>query len=50
MTGYVGLDVSREETGFCVMDNSGNVLSSGKTPSDPDALFEMVKRPGSSAS
>jgi transposase len=44
MTEYVGLDVSKEETSFCVMDVSGGILSSGKTLSDPDALFSMLKR------
>ena len=44
MTEYVGLDVSKEETSFCIMDASGKVLSSGKSLSDPDALFGMLKR------
>ena len=44
MTEYVGLDVSKEETSFCVMDVSGQVLSSGKVLSDPDALFAMLQR------
>ena len=35
MTEYVGLDVSREETSFCVMDISANVMSSGRTLCDP---------------
>ena len=44
MAEYVGLDVSKEETSFCVMDISGTVLSSGKTLSDPDALFRMLRQ------
>lgn len=44
MTEYVGLDVSKEETSFCVMDVAGQVLSSGKVSSDPEALFAMLRR------
>ena len=40
---YVGLDVSKEETAFCVKDSSGKVLARGKAPSDPAALFEMLR-------
>jgi transposase len=43
MTEYVGFDVSKEETSFCVMDLSGKILSLGKAASDPDALFAMLK-------
>ena len=39
MNEYVGLDVSKEETSYCVVDISGKVLSQGKTLSDPEALF-----------
>ncbi len=39
----VGVDVSKEETSFCVMDATGKVLAQGKAPSDPDALFEALK-------
>ena len=40
---YVGLDVSKEETAFCVKDSSGKVLACGKAPSDPAALFEALR-------
>ncbi len=40
---YVGLDVSKEETAFCVKDSSGKVLARGKAASDPAALFEMLR-------
>ena len=40
---YVGLDVSKEETAFCVKDAAGKVLARGKVPSDPVALFEVVR-------
>jgi len=43
MSEYVGFDVSQEEPGFCVMDGSGKVLSSGKTLSDPHSLFEALR-------
>ncbi len=40
---YVGLDVSKEETSFCVKDAAGAVLARGTAPSDPAALFEALK-------
>ncbi len=45
MTEYVGLDVSKEETAFCVKDSSGKVLARGKAPSDPAVLFEALREP-----
>ncbi len=42
MVEYVGFDVSKEATAFCVMDASGKVLARGKAPSDPAALFEAL--------
>jgi len=44
MKEYVGFDVSKEETSFCVMDEAGTILAQGKARSDPDALFEMLKK------
>ena len=32
MSEYVGLDVSKEETAFCVKDADGTILARGKTP------------------
>ncbi len=43
MVEYVGLDVSKEETAFCVMDKAGKVLARGKAASDPQALFEALQ-------
>ena len=43
MMEYVGLDVSNEETSFCVKDCAGKVLASGKVASDPQALFEGLR-------
>ena len=43
MEEYIGLDVSKEETSFCVMDKAGDILSSGKALSNPDALFQALK-------
>ncbi len=40
---YVGLDVSKEETSFCVMDAAGKVLARGKVTTDPEALFEALR-------
>ena len=43
MTEYVGFDVSKEETAFCVKDLKGGVLARGKVATDPQALFEALK-------
>ena len=43
MSEYIGLDVSKEETCYCVMDKQGKILARGKAASDPKALFEMLK-------
>ncbi len=43
MDEYVGLDVSKEETRFCVMDAAGKLLAQGKVPSDPGSLFEALR-------
>ncbi len=43
MTEYVGLDVSKEETSFCVVDEAGKVLCQGKAESDPAALFSALR-------
>ncbi len=39
------MDVSREETAFCVKDKDGKVLASGKVATDPDALFAVRGEP-----
>ncbi len=43
MAEYVGFDVSKEATAFCVMDEDGKVLARGKVASDPVALFEVLR-------
>ena len=43
MTEYVGFDVSKEETTFCVKDEEGRVLARGKAASDPEALYAALK-------
>lgn len=43
MTEYVGLDVSKEETSVCVVDEVGTVLWSGKTLSDPSSIFATLR-------
>lgn len=43
MSEYVGLDVSKEETCYCIMDKEGKILARGKVDSDPDAIFKMLK-------
>ncbi len=42
---YVGLDVSKEETAFCVKDGAGKVWARGQAPSEPEALFEALREP-----
>ena len=43
MSEYVGLDVSKEETSFCVKDAKGRILAKGKALSDPESLFECLR-------
>ncbi len=43
MVEYVGLDVSKEETSYCVVDEKGAVLARGKVSSDPDGIFAVLK-------
>ncbi len=43
MTEYVGFDVSKEETAFCVKDRDGKVLARGKVATDPAALFGVLR-------
>ena len=43
MSEYVGFDVSKEETAFCVKDAAGKILADGKAATDPQALFEVLK-------
>ncbi len=43
MVEYIGLDVSKEATAYCVRDEGGKILARGKVASDPEALFEVLK-------
>jgi len=43
MVEYIGLDVSKEMTAYCVKSREGKVLARGKVETDPDALFEALK-------
>jgi transposase len=43
MVEYVGLDVSKEETSYCVVEEKGAVLARGKVSSDPDGIFAALK-------
>ncbi len=44
MNEYVGFDVSKEETSFCVMDEAGKIMAQGKAFSDPQSLFEALRK------
>lgn len=43
MNEYVGLDVSKDETSFCIKNAKGGVLAKGKALSDPESLFECLR-------
>ncbi len=43
MTEYVGFDVSKEETTFCMKNAEGEILARGKVATDPPALFEAFR-------
>ena len=43
MSEFIGLDVAKKETAYCVMDSEGKILAQGRTTSDPDALFAAIK-------
>ena len=42
MDEYVGLDISKEATSFCVISGDGDVVARGKALSDPDALVAAL--------
>jgi len=44
MVEYIGLDVSKEMTSYCVKSRQGKVLARGKVETDPDALFKALKK------
>ena len=43
MEEYVGLDVSKEETSYCIKDGSGGVVARGRVATDPAALFDVLR-------
>ena len=43
MAEYVGFDVSKEETAFCVKNDAGATVVAGKVATDPAALFAAVR-------
>ena len=43
MTEYVGFDVSKEETAFCVKGAEGEVIARGKVATEPEALLAALK-------
>ncbi len=43
MVAYVGFDVSKEETAFCVKEETGKVVARGKAATAPDTLFEVLR-------
>ena len=46
MVEYIGLDVSKEMTSYCIKREDGGVLCRGKVSTDPDALFEVMQSRG----
>ncbi len=42
MTEYVGFDVSKEETAYCIKDAAGRILARGKVATGPAALFGVI--------
>ena len=43
MNQYVGLDVSLEQTAFCVVDDNGKPLWQGKCASTPEMLVGDIR-------
>lgn len=43
MSEFIGLDVAKKETAYCIKDSEGKILARGRTASDPDALFAVMK-------
>ena len=44
MTYFAGLDVSLEETAICVVDETGRIMTEARAASDPEALFEALRK------
>ena len=45
MDDFAGLDVSVKETSVCIVDNTGRIVREVKVPSEPEALFAVLKNP-----
>lgn len=43
MKQYVGLDVSMEETGLCVLDQTGEIIFEGRTLSRPGSIAKVLR-------
>lgn len=43
---FVGLDVSLDETHFCVVDEGGRIVKEGRCPSEPLALARSIRHKG----
>lgn len=43
---FVGLDVSLDETHFCVIDEGGRIVKEGRCPSDPHAIAKAIRHQG----
>jgi transposase len=41
---FAGLDVASEETAICVVDRDGEIVLETSVATDPDAIFESLKR------
>jgi len=41
---FVGLDVSKDETAVCLRDDRGDIVTSFKTPTDPDVLLRALSK------
>ena len=44
MEQYVGLDVSLEETSICVLNQAGEILFEGISPSNPGSLDRIIRK------
>ncbi len=42
MKTYIGLDISKEETAVCVIDEDQNVVNEMMIKTDPNAIFKAI--------
>jgi transposase len=45
MDHFAGLEGSVKETSVCIADNTGRIVREVKVPSEPEALFAVLKNP-----